>query len=95
VSIVTRTHQEREGGCITYYIVIDQHFSPRVRREREKKNGEEKNKKVGGPNDYSFIFFADNRDVTTTTFDTSNNIYQMVRRRKNTHIRHLFVFIYI
>jgi hypothetical protein len=82
----TSRERERERGCITYYIVIDQHFPPRVQRERErKKNDEEKNKKKKGQMTIH-LSFVDNRDVTTTTttLDTSNNIYQMVREKKNT-----------
>ncbi len=43
VSIVTRIHQERER-CITYCIVIDQHFHLES-KERRKKTAEEKKKK--------------------------------------------------
>jgi uncharacterized protein YfkK (UPF0435 family) len=74
----THTSSER---CITYYSVIDQHFSLRVKREKrlERKRNIKKKKET------IHLSIIDNRDVTmtTTTIDTSNNIYEMVRKKAN------------
>jgi len=74
------THTSREKS-ITYCFVIDQHFFFISSTKREKKT---KRRIISQMTIH--LSFIDNRDVitTTTTLDTSNNIYQMVR------IKHLF-----
>jgi len=77
-SIVTRTHQEKNVLRITLSLINI--FSFRVQRKKEKTKRRIKSQMT------IHLSFIDNRDVitTTTTLDTSNNIYQMVR------IKHFF-----
>jgi hypothetical protein len=80
-SIVTRTHEKKNVLRITLSLINI--FSFRVQRKEKKRRREGIKSQMT-----IHLSFIDNRDVitTTTTLDTSNNIYQMVR------IKHLFSF---
>jgi hypothetical protein len=71
MSIVTCTHREKDVLRIALSLINSFHFDSKEKRKEEKKSQMT-----------IHLSFIDNRDVTTTTtFDTSNNTYQMVRKK--------------
>jgi len=74
VSIVTRTHEKK--GVLRIRLTLINIFSRFESKERMKKKIIIKSQMT------IHLSFIDNRDVitTTTTLDTSNNIYEMVRK---------------
>lgn len=72
--IVTRTHQEKDVLRITLSLISILFFASNLTRMKTKT-------RIKSPMTIH-LSFIDNRDVITTTtdFDTSNNIYEMVRK---------------